>query len=84
MKKESGVAGEEGAKPAENEKDDKKPLEVTPLEEIQNKASWKFSKPTRRIAFRASFGNVKITRVARSVKTEYVIPAASLTRIAER
>lgn len=80
----SGEAGEEAeaAKPAEG--GDTKPLEVKPLEEIQNKASWKFSRPARRIAFRASFGNVKINRVARSVKTDYVIPAASLTRIAER
>ena len=72
----------EAAKPAEGS--DTKPLEVKPLEEIQNKASWKFSRPARRIAFRASFGNVKITRVSRSAKTDYVIPAASLTRIAER
>ena len=72
----------EAAKPAEG--DETKPLEVKPLEEIQDKSSWKFSRPARRIAFRASFGNVRITRVARSVKTDYVIPAASLTRIAER
>jgi len=82
--KSAEAEGEDGdaAKPAEG--GETKPLEVKPLEEIQDKSSWKFSRPARRIAFRASFGNVKITRVAQSVKTDYVIPAASLTRIAER
>lgn len=61
-----------------------KPLEVKQLPDVQEKASWKFSRPARRIAFRASFGNVQISRIARNVNTEYVIPAESLTRIAER
>ncbi len=60
------------------------PLEVKPLEGEQNKAAWKLSRPVQRIAFRASFRDVRIARVSRSVEADYVIPAASLTRIAER
>jgi hypothetical protein len=70
-----GEAGESGAVT---------PLEVTPLESEQDKTSWKISSPVRRIAFRASFRNVQVARVSRPVESDYVIPAASLTRIAER
>jgi hypothetical protein len=63
---------------------DVKPLDVKPLEGEQNKAAWKISSPVRRIAFRASFRNVRIARVSRSIEADYVIPTASLTRIAER
>ena len=61
-----------------------KPLEVKQLEGEQNKAAWKISQPVHRIAFRASFRDVRIARVSRTVEADYVIPAASLTRIAER
>ncbi|MBC8291104.1 MAG: hypothetical protein H8E37_12385 [Planctomycetes bacterium] len=76
--------GETGEASKADESGESKPLEAKPLPKVQDKSSWKFSRPARRIAFRASFGNVRISRVARSVKADYVIPAASLTRIAER
>lgn len=77
------VEGDE-AKSGETKPLEVLPLDVKPLKSEQDKAAWKISRPVRRIAFRASFGNVKVARVSRSVEADYIIPAASLTRIAER
>jgi len=58
--------------------------EALPLENEQNKTSWKFTQPVRRIVLRASFSNVRIARRSATVDPDGTIPAASLTQIAGR
>ena len=58
--------------------------EAVPLENEQNKTSWKFTQPVRRIVLRASFRNVRIARRSATIHADDRIPAASLTQIAGR
>ncbi|MFP6762238.1 MAG: hypothetical protein VB858_01430 [Planctomycetaceae bacterium] len=69
---------------SEPETGDTQTDEIVPLENEQDKTSWKFRQSIQRIVLRASFSNVRIARRSATVHPDGMAPAASLTQVAGR
>ena len=57
--------------------------EALPLE-LEEKSSWKFETPVRRIAFRAGFRRATVARTSVSVDVDYVLPSTATLRLVSR
>jgi len=72
-------------KPVEPAKEASPGLDINNLPlDLENKSSWKFDVPVRRIAFRAGFSRATLARTSVKVDVDYVVSTTSPLRLVSR